>query len=441
MTQHHVTGFEPPAASLLAARHGQPRFDLQQRALPAPTTGPLLQSFWMAGFEGADQINGAGMPLSMCDITQHRDQAAADYARLAALDVRAVRETAGWRLLDRRGKLDFTPLKSRARAARAHRMQVIWTLFHYGWPADLNVFSAAFVDRFARYARAAAAYLGEFSDHIPIYAPINEISFLAWSAGFGGNTHGANPAIAARGDEFKCQLVRAAIAACDAILDVDPRARFIHTDPLMHVVAPIGRDDLAAAVARRRELQFEAWDMLSGRRCPQLGGAPRYLDIVGLNYYWTNQWEFTTGRPLRWQFDDPRRMPLSQLLTEVRTRFGRPMMIAETSHSGVRRANWLREVAAEVALARNHGAPLEGVCLYPVLDRPDWNNTSLWHDCGLWHLERTCDGVLHRRLNDLYAAELRRAQHDGRTVLDAAERWLPRLRPALTAPDAASPAT
>ena len=104
----------------------------------------------------------------------------------------------------------------------------------------------------------------------------------------------------------------------------------------------------------------------------------------------------------------------------MRRRYKRPLVIAETGHSGVRRANWMREVAGEVALLRKEGAAIEGICLYPILDRPDWNNTSHWHDCGLWHLEHCADGILRRRLNEQYAAALRKVQHDTRVMFNPA---------------------
>ncbi len=36
-------------------------------------------------------------------------------------------------------------------AARDTGTQVIWDMMHYGWPDDLDVWSPAFVDRFARW--------------------------------------------------------------------------------------------------------------------------------------------------------------------------------------------------------------------------------------------------------------------------------------------------
>ena len=69
---------------------------------------------------------------------------------------------------------------------------------------------------------------------------------------------------------------------------------------------------------------------------------------------------------------------------------------------------------------RKAGEAIEGICLYPILDRPDWNNTSHWHDCGLWHLENGADGILRRRLNEQYAAALRKVQHDTRVTFNGA---------------------
>jgi hypothetical protein len=84
------------------------------------------------------------------------------------------------------------------------------------------------------------------------------------------------------------------------------------------------------------------------------------------------------------------------------------MFIAETSHYGTGRAAWLDEVARECALARAAGAPLEGVCLYPILDRHDWDDRTHWHNSGLWDLGPAPH--YERRLNREYAEALARAQ-------------------------------
>ncbi|HEX4329216.1 MAG TPA: hypothetical protein VH105_20660, partial [Burkholderiales bacterium] len=239
-----------------------------------------------------------------------------------------------------------------------------------------------------------------------------EISYLAWALCESNLTQPGERDLRGQTALVKRQLVRAALAACDAIWSVDPRARILHTDPLIHIAAPVGRPDLDAVAARQREQQFDAWDMLSGRAAPELGGAPRYLDLLGLNYFPGNQWELGSGRPLAWHLRDARRADLSDLLAEAHYRYGRPLMIAETGHTGIGRGAWIREIADQVRQALQRGVPVQGVCLYAVVDRPDWNNPSHWHGAGLWDFETTSDGNFERRLNQAYAADLRAAQQN-----------------------------
>jgi hypothetical protein len=151
--------------------------------------------------------------------------------------------------------------------------------------------------------------------------------------------------------------------------------------------------------------------MLAGNLRPELGGQPRYLDIIGINFYHANQWELPENR-LRWEDTprDDRWVPFHRLLAEVYERYQRPLFVAETSHFGSGRALWLRELAAEVYQARAQGVPVGGVCLYPILDRPDWDDANHWHNSGLWDLRRADHGRLQRHLHAEYAAELRRAQ-------------------------------
>jgi UDP-galactopyranose mutase len=86
------------------------------------------------------------------------------------------------------------------------------------------------------------------------------------------------------------------------------------------------------------------------------------------------------------------------------------MIIGETSHVGVGRAEWIRELTDEVILAVTAGLPLEGICLYPIIDRFEWDNPQHWHNSGLWDFAIEPDGTFRRVLNEEYAAELRRSQ-------------------------------
>ena len=75
-------------------------------------------------------------------------------------------------------------------------------------------------------------WLHPWTDHA-VYCPINEISFWSWA---GGDVAYLNPFAAGRGFELKVQLVRASLAAIDAIWSVDSRARILHAEPAIHIV-------------------------------------------------------------------------------------------------------------------------------------------------------------------------------------------------------------
>ena len=368
----------------------------------------LFRSFWLAGVESACHINRRGERLDLMAATQHDRELDADYVRVRELGFGGVRESVRWHLVDRGGALDFSTVRPVVEAARRRNIDVLWTLCHYGWPEDVALLSSEFVERFARYCAGVARVVRELSDGVPFYTPINEISFFSWAAAEVGYMY---PFLRGRGAELKGHLVRAAVAGMEAIRSVEPRARFVQVDPLIHVVPPLGRPELAEAAAAQRESQFHAWDMLAGRIRPELGGRADYLDIVGVNFYHANEWEYPDQR-LRWEDTprDPRWVPLHQLLQEVHRRYDRPMIISETSHFGEGRARWLREVAEEVATARALGVPLEGLCIYPIIDRPDWDDPARWHNSGVWDLCRSADGRLERVPCVEYVEELRAAQ-------------------------------
>jgi beta-glucosidase/6-phospho-beta-glucosidase/beta-galactosidase len=370
----------------------------------------IFSSFWMAGFESACHITRQGERLDMIAATQHDRFVEADYLRLRQVGIMSVRDTVRWHLVERPGgTFDWSSLDPMLEAARRQDMQVVWDLCHYGWPDGLDIFTPEFVDRFARFCRAVACHIRGQSDAVPLYTPINELSFFAWAAGQVGWFF---PYGRERGPELKRQLVRACVAGIEALHDVDPRARIVTVEPLINVVPPKGTPDRNGMAAAYRASQFEAWDMLSGAMNPELGGKPEYLDVMGVNFYHDNQWEHPGGRKIAWHIHprDPRWVPFHRLLKDAYDRYRRPIFIGETSHVGVGRAEWLREMAVELCAAIDCGVPLEGTCLYPILDRFEWEDRTHWHNSGLWDFEHEPDGTLRRVLNEQYAAELWHSQ-------------------------------
>jgi len=358
----------------------------------------------MGGFECATHINSHGERLDMIAGTEHDKRALEDYRLLASQGMLVARDGLRWHLIERGGQYDFSSFVPMLRAARQAGVQVIWDLCHYGWPNDVDLLRPEFVERFGKFAGAVARVVRNESDEVPFYAPVNEISFLCWAAA----RDLIYPHAEGKDEEIKRQLVRASIAACEAVWAVDRRARFLYPEPIIHVFSPKDKPELAAQAQSYNEAQFDAWDMMAGRKSPELGGKEDYLDIIGVNYYHSNQWEHLSGR-LRWEDEprDPRWIPFHELLHGVWERYRRPLLIAETSHFGVGRGRWIREIAMEVCIAvEKKGIPVEGICLYPVIDRYDWNDRNHWHNSGLWDFRITEMGM-ERVLNLPYAEALR----------------------------------
>ncbi|WP_287110396.1 beta-glucosidase [Methylobacillus sp.] len=362
-----------------------------------------FRSFFLGGFECSSHRRADGRRLDLIASTLHEQWAQSDYNALVAHGIRTMRDGIRWHLVESQPwQYDWSSFLPMLRAAQEAKVQVIWDLCHYGYPDDLDIWRPAFVDRFAHYAAAAARVVSQESDEVPFYCPINEMSFWAWA---GGDMAKFNPTAKGRGMELKHQLVRATIAAIEAIRDVDPRARFITAEPLINVLPrpEHPRDKRPAEIYR--QAQFEACDLLIGDLWPGLGGDPRYLDIVGLNFYSDNQW-FLGGDTIA--RDSPYYRPLHDMLAEVYLRYGRPLLLAETGAEGRQRAPWLEGVCLEVDKAIKAGIPLEGVCLYPVLDYPGWDNDR---HCETGLLGPADSGHGNRPLYAPLAAVLRKWQH------------------------------
>jgi UDP-galactopyranose mutase len=367
-----------------------------------------FNTFWQAGYEGADHINRAEVALSMNQSTGHMDKVFEDYLLLQKFGIKTVRESIGWRLTEKDNVFDFSSIEPRARAAQKLRIQICWTFCHYGWPEDVDVYAPEFITRFARFCRAAAKFLEPFSDSAPIYSPLNEISFTSWALSV-HLFHCKNMFDERSQTEAKRQLVRAALAGCDAIWEVSPNARIMHCDPIIHVVSPLDRPEWNQWATDWNSAQYESWDMLCGQREPELGGHPRYLDLIGANYYHDNQWECGTHTKLWWHLGNPRRKPLHEMLVELQARYHRPILLAETSHVGSGRGIWIKQVAEQIALAIKKDVQCVGICLYPAIDRHDWENENYWHHSGLWDIKNAPQNM-QRVLPTSYAEGLRQAQ-------------------------------
>lgn len=370
----------------------------------------LFKTFFAGGFECSTHYPKDRPRLDLVAATRHDTFAWQDYQRLKQQHLGVAREGLRWHLVERtRGHYDFSSALPIVRAARATGTQVIWDLCHFGWPDHLDVFSSDFAPALGSYGAAFAKWLQNETDETGFFVPVNEISFFSWAAGDEGSIY---PFAAGRGLELKSQLVCAAINAIDAIRGVMPNARFVHVDPIIHVIAAAKRPEDKPDAEAYRLSQFQSWDMISGRIYPELGGNAKYLDILGANFYPHNQWFYNLrGYQRIRRFTPisqkhPAYRPFREMLGELHQRYQRPILIAETGCENRRRASWLRYVCEETRAAIQAGVPVEGMCLYPILNHPGWTDGRHCHN-GLWDYP---DANGQREIYEPLARELKRWQ-------------------------------
>lgn len=350
--------------------------------------GRPFNSYLLGGFECSTHRRRDGRRLDVIAATRHDRHALSDYRQLRSHHIGTVRDGVRWHLIEAvPGQYDWSSFDPMIAAARTAGTQVIWDLMHYGWPDWTNPFDADFIARFADFAAAVAKRVGADG----CYVPINEISFLAWGAGEVGYL---NPFMTGRGDELKHILCRAAIAAIRRVKAVDTTALIVTAEPLIAVHPTDGSPDAIERASALHRVQYDAVDCLLGRRHPEFGGAETLVDVIGVNYYPYNQW-----RP----HDPPttvaewEQIPLCDLLSQASLHYRRPLLIAETGCEGDARAGWLMMVLEQAALARMLGTEILGVCLYPILDHPGWDDDRHCPNgllCGYSAPDRTVHGPL-----------------------------------------------
>lgn len=342
-------------------------------------TDRLFESFFLGGFECSTHRLRSGKRLDEIEATHHDRFAREDYLRLHEQGIHTAREGIRWHLIEpTRGRYDFSSVLPMLRAARDTSTQILWDLCHYGYPDWVDMFKPEFVSAFASLAREFGRVIKSETNATLFVSPINEISFFSWAA---GEFSYLNPFARNRGNELKEQLVRGAISATEALWDVNPHTRIVQIDPMIHVIPEDpGNEEQSRAAEGYRLSQFEAWDMLGGRLKPHLGGAEKYLDIIGGNYYVHNQWILDDS------FIDQthsRYRPLRLILKEIHERYRRPFFLAETGIEDELRPMWLRDICEEVRAAMLEGVRVEGICLYPIVNHPGWDDDRHCHN-GLW---------------------------------------------------------
>lgn len=364
----------------------------------------------MAGYECSDQLNHHGDRVDLLKETGHADFISRDYALLEPFDIATVREGIRWSQVEQKPyQYDFSTVAAMIDAARMHGIQQIWDICHFGYPDDLSPLHPHFTARFVALCSAFANFYKVYCPGVQLLVtPINEVGFISW---LGGDHASTTPYAKGMGWDVKYALIRSYIQGIKAMKSIHSDVAVLTTEPIVNIVPPLyATEETLVKAEEAHEIQYQAMDMLTGRMCPELGGSMDLIDYMGVNFYYNNQWILDEFTFLPWfnEDEDPRWRGLSSLLQEAYQRYGKPIVLAETSHPGEHRPNWIRFITAECIKTLQYGVPLMGVCLYPIIDRPDWDHLHVWHHSGLWDAD--AENPFDRRLNLPYAREILHSQ-------------------------------
>ncbi|CAD7813115.1 hypothetical protein CHRY9390_02611 [Chryseobacterium aquaeductus] len=347
-----------------------------------------FNSFLMGGFECADQQNAFGERVDLYTTSGHKLYLENDYEKLDALGIKTIREGIRWSMVETKPyEYDWTEVERIIKVSQAKNVQVVWDICHFGFPDDLTPLHPMFAKRFSHLCREfVLKYRSLVPDGFLVITPINEVSFISW---LGGDVRGASPYCVGQGWEVKYNLMRAYIEGIEKMKEMDSSVRILITEPLVSIVSNDPNNPTAVLSAEQKHFeQFQVHDILSGAMCPELRGKPEYLDIIGVNYYYNNQWINETHEFLPWAEEPPHPLfrSLHSLIETIFIRYGRPIVISETSHPGEDRAKWIESINKECMSVLEKGIPLLGCCYYPLIDRPDWDDLEDWHHSGIYDI-------------------------------------------------------
>lgn len=347
-----------------------------------------FRSFIIGGFECADQLNARGNRVNLLIETQHNLRVDEDYRELRELGILTVREGICWSVVEPSpGQYDFSEVLVRIQSAQKYGIELIWDIAHFGYPEEIYPTHPKFTPRFVAVCEAFTKfYLSHCRSELRV-VPINEISFISWLSGEVG---AAAPYMRRNGWEMKYQLCKAAIQGIKAIRTIRPSAEIYLVEPLIWVHASNSTDQYQADL--ENGYQFQTADIIMGHICPELDGSADLVDAVGVNYYWNCQWQLGYGT-LPWPDPLGIRRPISDLLHLVWKRYHKPIFISETGHFGSGRAEWMDELVEQSRVAIYSGVNLHGLCIYPLVDRPDWDDLNHYHNSGIWDLNEHKDRI------------------------------------------------
>ena len=369
---------------------------------------------WAVGIENTfvPQTRAGHRPLDEYELMDHYRLWREDLDLAADLGISTIRYGIPWyKVNPRPGVFDWSWTDAALEHIDRKGLTPIIDLMHYGTPLWLenHFVNASYPRRVAEYA---ARFAERYGSIVRWYTPLNEPAVTATYCG----REGRWPPYLAGNDGYVKVLLSLAegmIRTAQVLRAARPDAVLVHVEdvglelPDSPATAEVAAEaqvdrllalDLACGMVGPGHPRFE-WLLEHGADAGRLdylaSHAPDW-DVLGVNYYpWSNRRlvRRRNGR-LRSVSDSPP-SALADVIRLVHDRYGRPMMVTETSATGtpLERARWMHETLGAVHRVRSEGRPVVGYTWFPLFTMIEWKYR--WSRRGLE------DHLLHLGLYDV----------------------------------------
>ena len=361
----------------------------------------------------------------MAETTGHVARWRSDLELLVSCGVTRLRYPVRWhRIQTERRNFDWRATDEVFGWMRDHGMRPIPDLCHHtSYPRWLRRGFAdrRFGDAYLRYVEAFAVRYPWIEEYTLFNEPFTTFFLCGQEGVWPPYMHGLKGFLT-----LARNVLPALTAASRAYRDLLPQARHFYVDTCERASAALPQAAGVASLANDR--RFFVLDLFLGRHLdadrpfvaevlaagggPLLELAPGFVDVLGLDYYAHNQWQYLdrTGRGL---MSSPDPGSLASLIGEYWERYRLPCAIGETNIRGFApdRASWLKYTLEQCEMAQGAGVPFDGYCWFPFVDSCDWDSLLVRSHgnvdpVGVYWL----DGRMERRPSSMSAAYARAAQ-------------------------------
>jgi beta-glucosidase/6-phospho-beta-glucosidase/beta-galactosidase len=316
-----------------------------------------------------------------------------DLDRVAALGVKALRYGIPWyRVEPSPGKFEWGWVDQVLEYAAVKKITLILDLMHYGTPLwlDNQFLNASYPQRVAHYA---AEFARRYHSLVSCYTPLNEplvtMDFCGKRGIWPPYLRGADGMV-----KILRAIARGISLTIEALREVDPTAVIVQVEAAGEVLP--ASPDLEEEAARRTALAFVTTDLVAGLVTPAhplynwlithgldeaelAWHAARALkpEVMGVNYYpemsvhrLTHFKDTLTTEPVWGGVAG-----MERAVHAFAGRYGRPVMLTETSTNGTveQRLDWLHQSLAALPGLRHSGVELVGYTWWPLFDLIDWS--------------------------------------------------------------------